>query len=61
MRALAPLSAFRPAQRDIVLPTTDRREIRLRRITEPDAEQKSLLRQLGLACRVDLNSIEHVL
>src|SRR5437879_960796 len=33
---------------DIVLPTTDGREIRLRRITEPTAEQKSLLQQLGL-------------
>jgi hypothetical protein len=31
-----------------VLPTTDGREIRLRRITEPTAEQKSLLQQLGL-------------
>jgi len=29
-----------------VLPTTDGREIRLRRITEPTAEQKSLLHQL---------------
>jgi hypothetical protein len=34
---------------DIVLPTTDGREIRLRRITEPTAEQKSLLHQLGLS------------
>jgi hypothetical protein len=34
---------------DIVLPTTDGREIRLRRITEPDTEQKSLLSQLGLS------------
>jgi transposase len=34
---------------DIVLPTTDGREIRLRRITEPDAEQKSLLHQLRLS------------
>ena len=33
---------------DIVLPTTDGREVRLRRVTEPDAEQKSLLHQLGL-------------
>jgi hypothetical protein len=33
---------------DIVLPTTDGREIRLRRITEPSAAQKSLLHQLGL-------------
>ncbi len=30
------------------LPTTDAREIRLRRVTEPDAEQKSLLHQMGL-------------
>jgi len=34
---------------DIVLPTTDGREVRLRRITEPDAAQKSLLHQLGLS------------
>jgi hypothetical protein len=34
---------------DIVLPTTDGREIRLRRITEPTAEQKCLLGQLGIA------------
>jgi hypothetical protein len=33
---------------DIVLPTTNGREIRLHRITEPSAEQKVLLRQLGL-------------
>jgi transposase len=47
MKALALLSALQSA--DIVLPTTDGREIRLRRITEPDAEQKSLLRQLGIS------------
>jgi transposase len=47
MEALALLSALQSA--DIVLPTTDGREIRLRRITEPDAEQKSLLRQLGIS------------
>ena len=46
MKALALLSTLRSA--DIVLPTTDGREIRLRRITEPTAEQKSLLHQLGL-------------
>ena len=46
MRALAMLSTLQSA--DIVLPTTDGREIRLRRITEPTAEQKSLLRQLGI-------------
>jgi transposase len=46
MKALALLSTLQSA--DIVLPTTDAREIRLRRITEPTAEQKSLLHQLGL-------------
>jgi transposase len=46
MRALALLSTLQSA--DIVLPTTDGREIRLRRITEPTAEQKLLLRQLGI-------------
>jgi transposase len=46
-KALALLSTLDSA--DIVLPTTDGREIRLRRITEPDAEQKSLLQQLGLS------------
>ncbi len=46
MKALALLSTLESA--DIVLPTTDAREIRLRRITEPTAEQKSLLHQLGL-------------
>jgi hypothetical protein len=38
-----------PQTADIVLPTTDGRESRLRRITEPTAEQKSLLQQLGLS------------
>jgi transposase len=33
---------------DIVLPTTDGREIRLRRVTTPTAEQKQLLDQLGI-------------
>jgi transposase len=47
MRALALLSTLQSA--DIVLPTTDGREIRLRRVTEPTAEQKSLLQQLGLS------------
>ena len=47
MKALALLSTLQSA--DVVLPTTDGREIRLRRITEPDAEQKSLLHQLGLS------------
>ena len=47
MKALALLSTLQSA--DIVLPTTDGREIRLRRITEPTTEQKSLLHQLGLS------------
>jgi transposase len=46
MKALALLSTLQTA--DIVLPTTDGREIRLRRITEPTAEQKALLHQLDL-------------
>ncbi len=46
LRAIALLSTLHSA--DIVLPTTDGREIRLRRITEPNAEQKSLLRQLNI-------------
>jgi hypothetical protein len=47
MRAISLLSTLQSA--DIVLPTTDGREIRLRRITEPTPEQKSLLQQLGLS------------
>ncbi len=47
MKAIALLSTLQSA--DIVLPTTDGREIRLRRVTEPTAEQKSLLRQLGIS------------
>jgi transposase len=46
MRALALLSTLQSG--DIVLPTTDGRQLRLRRVTEPTAEQKSLLHQLGL-------------
>lgn len=46
MKAIALLSTLQSA--DIVLPTTDGREIRPRRITEPTAEQKSLLRQLNI-------------
>jgi transposase len=47
IKAIALLSTLQSA--DIVLPTTDGREIRLRRITEPTTEQKSLLRQLGIS------------
>jgi transposase len=46
-KALALLSTLVSA--DIVLPTTDGREIRLRRVTTPNAEQKQLLDQLGIA------------
>jgi transposase len=55
MKALALLSTLQSA--DIVLPTTDGREIRLRRITELTAEQKSLLKQLGISLpeRFELN------
>ena len=55
MKALALLSTLQSA--DIILPTTDGQEIRLRRITEPTAEQKSLLQQLGLGLpeRFELN------
>lgn len=47
MKAIALLSTLQSA--DIVLPTTDGREIRLRRVTEPTVEQKSLLRHLGIS------------
>jgi transposase len=45
-RALAELATLQSA--DIILPTTDGHEIRLRRVTEPTAEQKKLLNQLGI-------------
>jgi len=54
MKALDLLSTLQSA--DIVLPTTDGREIRLRRVTEPTLEQKSLLHQLGLSMPERLNS-----
>jgi len=55
MKAIALLSTLQSA--DIVLPTTDGREIRVRRITEPTAEQQILLRQLGISLpdRLQLN------
>jgi transposase len=46
-KALSLLSTLHSA--DIVLPTTDGREIRLPRITEPTPEQKTILQQLGFA------------
>ncbi|HKC70920.1 MAG TPA: IS1634 family transposase [Terriglobales bacterium] len=45
-QALALLSTLQSA--DIVLPTTDGREIRLRRIATPDPHQQRLLAQLGI-------------
>ncbi len=54
-KALSLLSTIQSA--DIVLPTTDGREIRLRRVTRPETEQKKLLDQLRLAIpdRLDFN------
>ena len=53
MRALALLSTLQSA--DIVLPTTDGRELRLCRITEPSLDQKSLLHQLRISLPERLN------
>ena len=58
MKALALLSTLQSA--DIVLPTTEGREIRLRRITEPTTEQKYLLHQLGLELPERFSSIANV-
>ena len=46
LKALHLLSTLQTA--DIILPTTDGREIRLRRITTPTREQQLLLDQLGI-------------
>jgi hypothetical protein len=46
MKALALFFTLHSA--DIVLSTTNGREIRLRRITQPTAEQKVILQQLGV-------------
>ena len=54
MKALDLLSKLQSA--DIVLPTTDGREIRIRRVAEPTSEQKSLLHQLGLSSPERLKS-----
>jgi transposase len=53
MRALASAATLHSA--DIVLPTTDGREIRLRRITTPTAEQQILFEQLGMTLPQRLN------
>ncbi|HVA01007.1 MAG TPA: hypothetical protein VMV34_05040 [Terriglobia bacterium] len=54
-QALAPLSTIQSA--DIVLPTTDGREIRLRRIATPSPDQQQLLTPLGMTLpeRFNLN------
>ncbi len=54
MTALSVLSTLQSA--DIVLPTTDGHEIRLRRITEPTAEQKQLLDRLGISLPLHFQS-----
>jgi len=54
MKAISLLSTLQSA--DIVLPTTDGQEIRLRRVTEPSPEQKTLLHQLGLSLPERLHS-----
>jgi transposase len=51
VQALALLSTLQSA--DIVLPTTDGREIRLRRVATPDPQQQQLLDQLGLSVPQD--------
>ena len=55
MKAIALLSTLQSA--DIILPTIDGRELRLRRVTEPDPEQRSLLHQLRISLpeRFELN------
>jgi hypothetical protein len=47
LKALALMATIQSA--DIILPTTDGREIRLRRVTVPDQNQKELLQRLGWA------------
>jgi transposase len=51
-QALALLSTLQSA--DIVLPTTDGREIRLRRVATPDSRQQQLLDQLDITVPRDL-------
>src|SRR5215469_15490641 len=51
--ALSLMSTLRSA--DIILPTTDGREIRLRRITTANEEQRRLLHQLGVTVPERLN------
>jgi transposase len=53
-RALALLATLQSA--DIILPTTDGREIRLRRVTQPSPEQQRLLDQLDITIPTHLES-----
>jgi len=53
MQALATASTLHSA--DIVLPTTDGRQIRLRRVTTPTREQLSLFNQLHIPIPDRLN------
>jgi len=61
-QALALLATLQSA--DIVLPTTDGRELRLRRITAPSPEQKQLLHQLQITLpeqlKIDLERSENL-
>ena len=56
-RALALLAKLHSA--DIVLPIVDGPEIRLRRITEPDAEQRRLLHELRLHLPEKLDPVQN--
>jgi hypothetical protein len=51
-RALALVATLQSA--DIILPTTDGREIRLRRVTQPTPEQQRLLDQLEITIPAQL-------
>jgi len=53
-RALALLATLQSA--DIILPTTDGREIRLRRVTQPTPEQQRLLDELDITIPTHLES-----
>ena len=58
-RALAQLATLQSA--DIILPTTDGREIRLRRVATPGPQQQRLLDQLDISVPAHLEwSAEHV-
>jgi transposase len=55
VQAITSLSKLHSA--DIVLPTIDGREIRLRRITEPEAEQRTLLHALQIHLPASLDPV----